>query len=144
MTWEEYTKFATKHRGAYPIRHAEDMSAVQPATGSAAGSSTDSLVLPLASQGSRETVESTPETSPPSLLVAAACDLDDSLSTSQDVTMSAPETNVPSLMIAETFGADEAMPMIQEAHMERGLELEALALEARREYQHALAERGGQ
>ena len=132
MSWEQYTKFVHKHKAAYPIRHAEDMRAIQPVTSSAAGSSTDSLVLPLASQGSRDTVESTPEMNTPSL-AAAACDLDDSLPASQeDVLMSMPETNgpffataeacdvggvlpasqdvtmsnVPSLMIAETFGAE--------------------------------------
>ena len=54
-----------------------------------------------------------------------------------------PATNVPSLMIAETFGADEAMDVIQNIHMERGLELETLAREAKEEYESALADRGG-
>ena len=53
------------------------------------------------------------------------------------------QTNVPVLMIAETHGAEEAIQIIQSNHMERGLELEQLALEARAEFQRALMERGG-
>jgi hypothetical protein len=44
---------------------------------------------------------------------------------------------------ADRSEADDAMEIIQGNHMQRGLELEALALEARQEYERALAERGG-
>ena len=44
---------------------------------------------------------------------------------------------------ADQSEADDAMEIIQGNHMQRGLELEALALEARQEYERALAERGG-
>ncbi len=56
------------------------------------------------------------------------------------------ETNVPTLMVAESptpSGAEDAMQMMQNIHMERGYQLEDQALEARREYEEKLAERGG-
>ena len=46
-------------------------------------------------------------------------------------------------MIAEQHGPDEAMIVIQNNHHERGLALENEMLEARAEYNAALAERGG-
>ena len=52
-------------------------------------------------------------------------------------------SSVPALMIAEQHGADEAMIVIQNNHHERGLALENEMLEARAEYNAALAERGG-
>ncbi len=125
MSFEQYKGFINQHKAAYPIKHADDMRA-SPSAGSAADGSP---LLPLVSQASRdtfadslETVESTP---PPPASEPAR------------------ESNVPSLMVAESFGAEDAMQMIQSNHMERGLELEALALEARSEYESALAERGG-
>ncbi len=39
---------------------------------------------------------------------------------------------------------EEGMDVIQSNHMERALQLEALELEARSEYERTLAERGGQ
>ena len=122
MTFDQFRKFVTKHKAAFPIRHAEDMRAE---TQVFAGSSTDSPLLPLATQARRDTfVESTETVDGPAPLSR--------------------ETTVPSLMIAETFGPEEAIPMIQEAHMTRGLELEAMAQEARSEYESARAERAGQ
>ena len=44
---------------------------------------------------------------------------------------------------ADQSEADDAMEIIQGNHMQRGLELEALALEARQEYERALAQLGG-
>ena len=111
MSWEQYTKFVHKHKAAYPIRHAEDMRATQPVTSSAAGSSTDSLVLPLASQGSRDTVESTPS------VAAAACYLDDSLPASQDTTMSTPETNGPFFATAAACDLGGVLPASQDVTM---------------------------
>ena len=52
-------------------------------------------------------------------------------------------SKVPALMIAEQHGPDEAMIVIQNNHHERGLALENEMLEARTEYNAALAERGG-
>ncbi len=133
-SFDQYKGFIKHHKAAFPIRHADDMRAeAQPSAGSAgsAGSAADgsSPVLPLVSQASRDTVADSLETvdsiPPPSASEPAS------------------ETNVPSLMIAETFGADEAMDVIQNIHMERGLELETLAREAKEEYESALADRGG-
>ena len=46
-------------------------------------------------------------------------------------------------MIAEQHGPDEAMIVIQNNHHERGLALVNEMLEAKAEYNAALAERGG-
>ena len=54
------------------------------------------------------------------------------------------ETCVPVLDVAEQISADDAMSMIQQNHMERGFQLEQLALEARREFEAVLSSRGGQ
>ena len=45
------------------------------------------------------------------------------------------QSAVPALAVAEQFGADDALYHIQEAHMQRGLELEEQALEARRSFE---------
>jgi hypothetical protein len=125
MSFDQYCIFINKHKAAFPIRHADDMRVeAQPSAGSAASAPP---LLPLASQASRDAFADSPTTlgSPPPAPCPAA------------------ESTVPSLMIAETFGADVAMGMIQSSHMQRGLELEAMALEARSEYESALVERGG-
>ena len=125
MTFDQYRIFVNRHKGAFPIRSADNMRIeTQPSASSATG---DSPLLPLASQASQEVFADSPAT----------------LDNSGAVPMFAEETNVPSLMVAETFGAEEAMKMIQNSHMERGLELEAMALDARSDYESALAERGG-
>ena len=54
------------------------------------------------------------------------------------------DTCVPCLAVAEQHGADNAMEMIRDNWMQRGFELENMALEARGEYQDALASRGVQ
>ena len=125
MTFDQYKACINKYKEAYPIRHADNMrDEAQPSASSAAG---DSPLLPLASQASLDVFADSPAT----------------LNNSGAVPMFAEETNVPSLMIAESFGADEAMEVNQNSHMERGLELEAMALDARSDYESALAERGG-
>ena len=53
------------------------------------------------------------------------------------------EGAAPALAVAEQIGPEDGMEIIQANHDERARELEALALEAQREYQAALAERGG-
>jgi len=53
------------------------------------------------------------------------------------------QTRIPVLMVAEQISPDDAQDMIFSAHLQRGYELEALALEARSEYMAALQERGG-
>jgi len=53
------------------------------------------------------------------------------------------QTRIPVLMVAEQISPDDAQDMIFSAHLQRGYELEALALEARSEYMAALEERGG-
>ena len=45
------------------------------------------------------------------------------------------QSAVPALAVAEQFGADDALYLIWEAHMQRGLELEEQALEARRSFE---------
>ena len=53
------------------------------------------------------------------------------------------DTTAPSLAVAKQIGADDAQLMIQNAHNERAMELEALANEARASFQTTLASRGG-
>ena len=45
------------------------------------------------------------------------------------------QSAVPALAVAEQFGADDALYHIQEAYMQRGLELEEQALEARHSFE---------
>jgi len=124
----EYEAFVRKRRAAFPIVWADDMGAEE--TGTSAPSqeaATESPLLPLA----QEEVWGDP------------MKVDRAAAVAVGASRASGETNVPSLMVAEAFGADEGMDIIQMNHMERGLELEALALEARSEYESALAERGG-
>ena len=60
-----------------------------------------------------------------------------------DDAQEADEGAAPALAVAEQIGPQDGMEIIQANHDERARELEALALEAQREYQAALAERGG-
>ena len=73
------------------------------------------------------------------LPLASAGSQDSLLADSMDT-----DTCVPCLAVAEQHGADEAMEMIRDNYMQRGFELENMALEARSEYQDALASHGGQ
>ena len=126
LTEAEYHAFLRLRKAAYPIYWAEDMGTSGASLGTSAhsGETVESPLLPLASQ---DVIIDSPAT----------------LESYNPASIFAGESNVPSLMIAETFGAGEAMELIQDHHMQRGLELEAMALDARSEYESALAERGG-
>jgi len=155
MTREAYHKFVAKRRAAYPIHWATDMSQLpSSAAASSSASSSQTPVLPLESQTLTQSDAETPvdvEMAPAGdgdietrAEKATAVPMD---GVEQEVTpaQQAPlgQTSIPTLMVAEQISADDAQAMIMGAHMERGYELEALAMEARSEYMAALEERGG-
>jgi len=116
LTDAEYKAFISRHRGAFPIRRAEDMAS-------------SCVRAPRRKLSSTSATQSTAASEDPS----AGMPVDASASLSSDSPASASgvvlpvvsrrEGAVPALAVAEQHGAEDAMDMIREAHAERAQQL---------------------
>ena len=116
----DYEAFISRHRGAFPIRRAEDMASACPRIVRRKLSSTSATQITEGANETGKLVEA-----PDSLSSESTADA------SGFVLPLAPrrESAVPVLAVAEQHGAEDAMDMIWEAHHERARELAEVAAE---------------